>query len=142
MTRHYPDLDCACDWLNQISHAALPIRNTTQIKVMTRHHYEISALVSQMSLGGETSGSVAKCRLFTQVSFDFTQFIQLNSTQDEKQDLNRFVKYNSNTISVRTIQLATFQNRLASCSTDCSTVHSFHLFGYFNGSKIFPWNNF
>ena len=71
----YPDLDCGCDWLNQISHAALPIRNTTQIKVMTRHKYEISALVSQMSLGGETSGSVAKCRLFTEVSFDFTQFI-------------------------------------------------------------------
>ena len=41
-----------------------PIRSTTQIWVVTRHHYAISALVSQISLGGETSGSVAKCRLF------------------------------------------------------------------------------
>ena len=30
------------------------------------HQYGISALVSQTSPGGETSGSVAKCRLFSQ----------------------------------------------------------------------------
>ena len=40
-------------------------------------------------------------------------------------------------ISVRAVQLATFLNYLASCSTDSSTVHRFDLFGYFNGSKIF-----
>ena len=34
--------------------------------VVTRHQYGISALVSQTSFGGETSGSVAKCRLFSQ----------------------------------------------------------------------------
>ena len=56
----------ASDWLNQISHAARPIRSTTQILVVTRHQYGISALVSQTSFGGETSGSVAKCRLFSQ----------------------------------------------------------------------------
>ena len=28
MTRHYPDLDSASDWLNQISYAARPIRST------------------------------------------------------------------------------------------------------------------
>ena len=33
---------------------------------MTRHQYGISAFVSQASFGGETSGSVAKCRLFSQ----------------------------------------------------------------------------
>ena len=33
---------------------------------MTRHQYGISALVSQTSFGGETSGSVAKCRLISQ----------------------------------------------------------------------------
>ena len=54
------------DWLNQISHAARSIRSTTQIWVVTRHQYGISALVSQTSSGGETSGSVAKCRLFSQ----------------------------------------------------------------------------
>ena len=33
---------------------------------MTRHRYGICAFVSQTSLGGETSGSVAKCRRFSQ----------------------------------------------------------------------------
>ena len=66
MTRHHPDLGSASDWLNQISHAARPIRSTTQIWVMTHHQYGISAFVSQTSFGGETSGSVIKCRLFSQ----------------------------------------------------------------------------
>ena len=56
----------ASDWLDQISHAARPIRSTTQIWVMTRHQCGISALVSQTSFGGETSGSVAKSGLFSQ----------------------------------------------------------------------------
>ena len=43
-----------------------PIRSTTQIWVVTRHQYGISALVSQTSFGGETSWKVAKCRLFSQ----------------------------------------------------------------------------
>ena len=68
MTGHYPDLGSASAWLNQISHAAWPIRRTTQIWVVTCHQYEISALVSQKSFGGETSGSVAKCWLFSQAS--------------------------------------------------------------------------
>ena len=54
------------DWLKQISLAVRPIRSTTQIWVVTRHQYGISALVSQTSFRGETSGSVAKCRLFSQ----------------------------------------------------------------------------
>ena len=70
MTRHYPDLGSASDWLNQISHAARPIRSTTQIWVVMRHQYGISALVPQTSFGGETSGSVAKCWLFSQASAD------------------------------------------------------------------------
>ena len=53
MTRHYPDLGSASDWLNQISHAARPIRSTTQIWVVKRHQYGISALVSQTSFGGK-----------------------------------------------------------------------------------------
>ena len=40
----------------------------TQIWVVTRHQYRISALVSQTSFRGETSGSVAKCRLFSQAA--------------------------------------------------------------------------
>ena len=66
MMRHYPDLGSASDWLNQMSHAARPIRSTTRIWVVTRHQYGISALVSQTSFGGESSVSVAKCRLFSQ----------------------------------------------------------------------------
>ena len=54
MTRHYRDLGSASAWLNQISHAARPTRNTTQIWEVTRHQYGISALVSQTSFGGET----------------------------------------------------------------------------------------
>ena len=58
----------ASDWWNQISHAVQPIRSTTQIWVVTRHQYGISALLSQTSFGEETSGSVAKCRLFSQAT--------------------------------------------------------------------------
>ena len=61
MMHHYPDLGSASDWLNQISHVARPIRSTTQIWVMTCHQYGISALISQVSFGGETSGSIPKC---------------------------------------------------------------------------------
>ena len=72
--RHYADLGSASDWLNQISRATRPIRSTSQIWVVTRHQYGISALVSQTSFGGETSGSVAKCRLFSQVKPTFVFF--------------------------------------------------------------------
>ena len=41
-----------------------PIRRTTQIWVVTRHQYGISAAVSQATFRGETSGGVAMCRLF------------------------------------------------------------------------------
>ena len=45
MTCHYPDLGSASDWLKQTSHALCSFRNTTQIWVVTRHQYGISALV-------------------------------------------------------------------------------------------------
>ena len=66
ITRHYPHLGSASDWLNQISHAVRPIRSTTKIWVVTRHQYGIPAFVSQTSFPGETSRNVAKCRLFSQ----------------------------------------------------------------------------
>ena len=70
MTCPYPDLGSAPDWLNQISHQARPIRSTTHFWVVTRHQYGIYALVSQTSFGAETSGGVAKCRLFSQAMLD------------------------------------------------------------------------
>ena len=66
MTFQYQDLGSASDWLNQISHAARPIG--TQIWAVTRDQYGMSALVPQTSFGGETSGSVAKGRLFSQAA--------------------------------------------------------------------------
>ena len=66
-TRHNWDLGSASYWLNQISHAVRPVRSTTQILwVVTHHQCGIYALVSQTSFGGENSGSVTKCRLFSQ----------------------------------------------------------------------------
>ena len=65
MTRHYPDLGGASDWLCRVGNLIQAFRSTTQIWVVTRHQYGISALVSQTSFGGETSGSVAKYRLFS-----------------------------------------------------------------------------
>ena len=56
----------ASDWLCRVGNLIQPIRSTTQIWVVTRHQYGNSALVSQTSFGGETSGSIAKCRLFSQ----------------------------------------------------------------------------
>jgi len=61
-------LDIVSDWWNQISYAVQPIRRTTQIWVGTPHHYGICALLSQTSFGGETSGSVATCHLFSQAT--------------------------------------------------------------------------
>ena len=45
-----------------------PIRSTTQIWIVTRHQYGISAIVCQTSFRAETSGGVAKCRLFSQAT--------------------------------------------------------------------------
>ena len=68
MTRHYPELGSAFDWSYRGGNMIQSIRSTTQIWVVTRHQYGISALVPQTSFGGETSGCVAKCRLFSQAS--------------------------------------------------------------------------
>ena len=73
MTRHYPDLDSASDWLKQISHAARPIRSFSQIWVVTRHQYGLSALVSQTTFRGETKGGVAKCQLFSTADSDVSE---------------------------------------------------------------------
>ena len=51
-----------CFWL--VENLLYPIRRTTQILVVTCHQYGISALFAQTSFRAETSGDVAKCRLF------------------------------------------------------------------------------
>ena len=57
MTLHYPDLSSAFDSLCFVENVLQPIRITSQIRVVTRHQYGISALVPQ------TSGAFRKCRL-------------------------------------------------------------------------------
>ena len=53
MTHHKPDLASASDWSCCVGNLIQPIRSITQIWVVTRHQYGISALVSQMSFGGK-----------------------------------------------------------------------------------------
>ena len=53
MTCYYPDLGNASHWLRQISFAARPIRSTTQIWVVIRHQYEITALVPHRHFAGK-----------------------------------------------------------------------------------------
>ena len=55
----------ASDWSCHVGNLIQPIRSTTQIWVVTCQQCGISALISQTSFGGETSGSI-KCWLFSQ----------------------------------------------------------------------------
>ena len=64
MARHYQDLSTDSDWSCRVWNLLQPIRSTTQIWVVRRHQYGISALISQTSFRGETVGGVAKCRLY------------------------------------------------------------------------------
>ena len=64
MTRHYPDLGSASDWLKKIFHAARPIRSTTKIWVMTRYQYAIPAPVSQKSFSGKPVVQSQNVRFF------------------------------------------------------------------------------
>ena len=73
MTRYYTGLDSASDhrlldWSCRVGYLLQPIRSTTQVWEVTRYQNGISALVSQTSFRGETSGSVAKCRLFSRAT--------------------------------------------------------------------------
>ena len=64
IARHYPDLGSSSDWLNQICHAAWPIRCTTQTWVVMHHQYGNSC--AHFSFRGETSSGNAKSQLFSQ----------------------------------------------------------------------------
>ena len=66
-TRLYPDLGSASDWPCGVGNLLQPIKSTTQIWVVTRHQYGISALVSHTSFRRGSGGGVAECRLFPQV---------------------------------------------------------------------------
>ena len=74
MTRHYPDLGSASDWLKRAGTSFQPIRSTTKIWVVTRHQYGISALVTQTSFCEGSRGDLAKCRLFSQAKLKIEIF--------------------------------------------------------------------
>ena len=87
MTRHWPDLGSVSDWTCCEGNLLQPIRNTTQIWVVTRHQYGISALVSLTSFLGETDGGVAKCRLFSQAMATCKFLFQEGAVQPRLQAL-------------------------------------------------------
>ena len=68
MTCHYPDLGRVSDWSCPEGNLLQPIRSTTQIWVVTRHQYGISAHVPGTLFSGETWSGIAKCRLFSQAT--------------------------------------------------------------------------
>ena len=74
---HYPDLGNASDWLKPISLTTRPIRSTTQIWVVMRHQYGISAVVAQTSFRGKTSGGMAQCQLFSRAKNNYLGSIPL-----------------------------------------------------------------
>ena len=88
MTCHYQDLDSASGWSWRVGNLIQPIKSTTQIWIVTRHQYRISALVSQTSFGGETSGCVAKCQLFSQANSKTTLKVFLRTVFFLKTHLN------------------------------------------------------
>ena len=63
-----PRWGCASDWSCHERNLLHPLGRTTQIWVLTRHQYEISARVSLTSFRRETGSGVTKCRLFTQAT--------------------------------------------------------------------------
>ena len=65
MSRHYPDLASASDWLCRVGNLIQPIRSTTQICLVTRHQYGISPIVAQTSFRGETSGEDEMSTVFS-----------------------------------------------------------------------------
>ena len=65
----------ASDWLKQISFTLRPIRITTQIWVVKHFCSRFSDVISR----GETSGCVAKCRLFSQANMALRSFLCISS---------------------------------------------------------------
>ena len=70
-----------CFWL--VGNLLQPIRSTSQIWVVTRHQNRISALVSQTSFRGESSGDVAKCRLFPKAKISWLSRFPISRTNPQ-----------------------------------------------------------
>ena len=69
MTRHFQDLGSAPDWSCLVRNLLQPIRSTNHIWVVTSYQYGTSALVSQTSFRGETSGCVTNFGCFLRLVY-------------------------------------------------------------------------
>ena len=74
ITRHYPDLGSASDYSCPVGNLIQPIRNTVPDLGSDALSVWNFCAVSQKPFGGGTSGSVAKCRLFSQASVKGASF--------------------------------------------------------------------
>ena len=92
MTRHYPGLGSASDWLKQNSLWFQPITSTTYIWVVTRHQYGISALITQTSFCEGSSTMSGPVQGLTQTS----QCIAIAISDDDDDDPDLTVYCNSN----------------------------------------------
>ena len=71
MTRHYPDLGSASDWLNQISHMARPIRSTNQIWVVTHYSMEFLSSFLRRHLAGKPVVALPNVGFFLRLQPDY-----------------------------------------------------------------------
>ena len=62
-----PELSIASDLSYREGNLLRPIRNTTQIWVVTSHQYVSFSVIRQKSFRGETSDDAVRCQLFSQI---------------------------------------------------------------------------
>ena len=93
MTRRYPDLDSASDWLCRLWNLLQPIRSTTQIWVVKRHQYRISGLVSQTSFEGKLSVASRNVSCFLGLGRMLCFIFLSNMTLKIPSSLNKPVPY-------------------------------------------------
>ena len=98
MTSQYPDLGSASDWLKQISHTARPIRSNTQIWVVTRHQYGISALILRSHLAGKAVEALPNVGCFFRPTQNNISDYKMPRwrRQRERQKRNRLNRQNNN----------------------------------------------
>ena len=79
----------------------------TQIRVVKRHQYGISALVSQRSFRGKPAGVAAKCRLFSHASHYVNSLISLPCSESPQLVSSRCCTWRCHNFAPRTEFLKT-----------------------------------
>ena len=95
MMCHYPDLGSSSDWLNQISHAARPMRSTTQIWVVTRYSMEFLSSFLRRHLVGKPVVALPNVGCFLRLQPDYISvFCFLKSEKwpfNHSSDMSHFI---------------------------------------------------